>query len=212
LQPKQPDRTILTSTDEHQSGSTQRAPVVTSGGSLQVSSTGIEGAVLIDPLRRSDDRGYFARAWCSREFAAHGIKFDPVQANTGFNKLKGTLRGMHLQVTPALEAKLVNCTRGSIFDVVLDVRLQSPTYLQWYGVELSSENRRLLYIPEGCAHGYQTLEDLTDVYYLASQYYTPSAARGLRFDDPAFGIKWPLTPTLISDQDRSWPMLNETSL
>jgi len=145
------------------------------------------------------------RAWCAREFAEQGINFAPVQANMGFSLRKGTLRGMHYQIEPALEAKLVRCTRGSMFDVVLDLRHESPNYSKWFGVELSAENGRMLYLPEGCAHGYQTLEDNTEMHYMASTVYTPSAARGARFDDPAFQIQWPLAVTAISEQDRSWP-------
>ena len=148
------------------------------------------------------------RAWCEREFAEQGINFSPEQANMGFSLSKGTLRGMHYQVEPALEAKLVRCTRGSMFDVVLDVRHGSPTYNEWFGVELSAENGRMLYLPEGCAHGYQTLEDNTEMHYMASAVYTPSAARGARFDDPAFQIQWPLPVTAISEQDRNWPLVH----
>ena len=118
---------------------------------------------------------------------------------------------MHFQVSPALEAKLVRCTRGSLFDVVVDLRKNSPTRYKWYGVELRADNYKMLYIPEGCAHGYQTLEDDTDLYYMTSQYFTPSAAKGVRFDDPAFGIVWPLAPTAISEQDRNWPLIGEGS-
>ena len=167
--------------------------------------------MLIVPIRREDGRGYFARAWCIREFAEHGIHFAPVQANTSLNLKKGTVRGMHLQVEPALEAKLIHCARGAIFDVVLDLRPESSSYGAWYGAEVSFENNRLLYIPEHCAHGYQTLEDTTEVCYFTSQYYTPSAERGVRFDDPAFGIQWPLAPTAMSEQDRNWPLVSERS-
>lgn len=177
------------------------------GSSLNFKSTDIASAVLIDPVLRQDHRGYFARAWCLREFGEHGIKFVPVQANIGSSVRKGTLRGMHFQEEPALEAKLVSCTRGAIFDVVVDLRPESPTYLKWYGIELRAEDHRMMYIPERCAHGYQTLEDGTEMFYLTSQFYVPSAARGVRFDDPAFGIRWPLPPTALSDQDLNWPLL-----
>jgi dTDP-4-dehydrorhamnose 3,5-epimerase len=169
--------------------------------------TGIAGAMLIGPEPHQDSRGRFMRAWCSREFSAHGIEFMPVQANLGFSISKGTVRGMHFQEVPAVEAKLVRCTRGSIFDVVLDLRPQSPTHHQWYGVELSAVNGRLLYVPEGCAHGYQTLEDDTEMYYMTSAFYTPAAVRGVRFDDPAFGVRWPLVPTTVSEQDHNWPLI-----
>jgi len=165
------------------------------------------GAKVIDPTPHSDDRGQFMRAWCTREFAEHDIEFLPVQANMGFSRQKGTIRGMHFQEAPALEAKLVRCTRGSFFDVALDLRPRSSSYGRWYGVVLSADNGRMLFVPEGCAHGYQTLEEETEMYYMTSAFYTPHAARGVRFDDPAFQIKWPLTTTVVSEQDRNWPLL-----
>jgi len=168
--------------------------------------TGIEGARVIDPSPHHDDRGRFLRAWCAREFAEHAVNFLPVQANLGFSKTRGTVRGMHFQEAPATEAKLVRCTKGAIFDVVVDLRPGSLSYGKWYGVELSAENCRMLYVPENCAHGYQTLEDCTEMYYMTSGFYTPNAARGVRFDDPEFGIRWPLDATVISEQDRSWPL------
>lgn len=149
------------------------------------------------------------RAWCAREFEENGIAFLPLQANMGFSQRKGTVRGMHFQDAPALEAKLVRCTRGAIFDVVIDLRPGSPSYGRWYGAELSDENGRMLYVPERCAHGYQTLVDCTEMYYMTSQLYTPGATRGLRFDDPAFAIQWPLVPTVISEQDRNWPLIRD---
>lgn len=167
----------------------------------------IAGAWVMDPSPHEDDRGRFFRAWCSREFADHGIIFLPVQANIGFSVRKGTVRGMHFQAAPAVEAKLVRCTRGAIFDVALDLRVDSPSYGKWYGAELSAENGRMLYVPERCAHGYQTLEDRTEMYYMTSQFYTPSAVRGARFDDPAFNIQWPIVPTVVSEQDRNWPLV-----
>ena len=179
--------------------------------SLRFTPTSVVGAVLVDPILHEDDRGHFSRAWCISEFAEKGINFVPVQANTGFSLRRGTLRGVHFQLEPALEAKLVRCTRGVLFDVVLDLRPQSPSYRKWYSVELRAENYQMLYIPEGCGHGYQTLEDDTDMFYLTSQYYTPSAARGVRFDDLTFAIKWPLVPTVISEQDRNWPPVSEVS-
>ena len=171
--------------------------------------TRVVGARLIDPTPHADERGRFLRAWCSREFAEHGIEFLPAQANMGLSTLKGTIRGMHLQTAPALEAKLIRCTRGSMFDVVLDLRPNSASYGKWHGEELSAENGRMLYVPEQCAHGYQTLEDNTEMYYLTSQFYTPGAASGVRFDDPAFGIEWPLAATAISEQDRNWPLVRQ---
>jgi len=168
--------------------------------------TGIPGAWVIKPSYHEDERGRFFRAWCSREFEEHGIRFTPLQANLGFSIRKGTVRGMHFQIKPALEAKLVRCTRGAMFDVALDLRPESPTYGKWYGTELTADNSRMLYVPEGCGHGYQTLEDDTEMYYMTSQFYTPNAARGARFNDPVFAIQWPLAPTVVSDQDRNWPL------
>jgi dTDP-4-dehydrorhamnose 3,5-epimerase len=171
--------------------------------------TDLVGAWVIDPDPIEDDRGRFMRAWCAREFAKHGLAFLPVQANMGFSGRKGTVRGMHFQEAPALEAKLVRCTRGAIFDVALDLRPESPTYNKWYGIELSAENGRMLYVPEYCAHGYQTLEENTEMYYMASEFYTPSAARGVRYNDPTFRIQWPLAVTAVSEQDRNWPLIKQ---
>jgi dTDP-4-dehydrorhamnose 3,5-epimerase len=173
---------------------------------MQFMGTTVVSAMVIDPSPHSDTRGRFMRAWCVREFAEHGIEFEPVQANLGFSAARGTVRGMHFQVAPASEAKLVRCTRGAIFDVVLDLRPESASFGTWHGVELSSENGRMLYLPPGCAHGYQTLEVGTEMHYMTSAFYTPGAVRGLRFDDPAFGIDWPLAVTEMSEQDRNWPL------
>lgn len=183
------------------------------GGCMRFKETDLVGAWLIDPNPHEDDRGRFMRAWCAQEFAEHGLNFSPVQANMGFSVRKGTVRGMHFQEAPALEAKLVRCTRGTIFDVVLDLRPESPSYDEWYGLQLSAENGRMLYVPEHCAHGYQTLEDDTEIYYMASEFYTPNSVRGVRFDDPAFSIQWPLVVTVVSEQDRNWPLVKrlETS-
>jgi dTDP-4-dehydrorhamnose 3,5-epimerase len=174
---------------------------------MRFSETPIPGAWQIDPTPHGDERGRFLRAWCSREFKEHGLEFLPVQANMGLSVRKGTIRGMHFQVAPALEAKLIRCTRGRMFDVVLDLRPDSVSYGKWHGVELSAENGRMLYVPEQCAHGYQTLENNTEMYYMTSQFYTPSAASGVRFDDPAFGIAWPMVPVVVSEQDRNWPLV-----
>jgi dTDP-4-dehydrorhamnose 3,5-epimerase len=169
--------------------------------------TKIPGAWVIDPDPRQDERGRFLRAWCAREFSERGLEFSPVQGNLGHSINKGTLRGMHFQKAPALEAKLIRCTRGAMFDVVLDLRPGSSTYREWHGLELTAENARMLYVPEHCAHGYQTLQPNTEMYYLTSAFYAPDAATGVRFDDPAFAIQWPLTPTVISQQDRNWPLV-----
>jgi dTDP-4-dehydrorhamnose 3,5-epimerase len=174
---------------------------------MQFTETAVAGVWVIDPDFHEDDRGRFFRAWCLREFAEHGIDFVPVQANMGFSLRKGTVRGMHFQVKPAVEAKLIRCTRGAMFDVALDMRSDSPTYGKWFGTELSAQNGRMLYVPEQCAHGYQSLEDQTEMYYLTSQFYAPDAACGARFDDPAFGIQWPLGPSAVSVQDRNWPFV-----
>lgn len=165
----------------------------------------IAGAMVVDPNPHADERGRFMRAWCLREFADHGLNFVPLQANMAFSVRKGTVRGMHFQLAPAVEAKLVRCTKGAMFDVALDLRPESRSFGKWYGVRLSADNGRMLYVPERCAHGYQTLEDSTEMYYMTSAFYTPSAVCGVRFDDPVFEIEWPLVPTVISEQDRKWP-------
>jgi dTDP-4-dehydrorhamnose 3,5-epimerase len=169
----------------------------------------VDGAWIIDPNPHQDDRGRFMRAWCAREFTDHGISFTPVQANMGLSLHEGTIRGMHFQEAPALEAKLMRCTRGKIYDVLLDLRPHSASRGKWYGAELSAENGRMLYIPEHCAHGYQTLVEDTEIYYLTSEFYSPGSARGVRFDDPAFGILWPRAATVVSEQDRNWPLMEK---
>lgn len=170
----------------------------------------IEGARIIDPTPYEDVRGRFMRAWCVREFAEHGLEFLPLQSNMGFSTQAGTIRGMHLQIAPALEAKLVRCTSGSVFDVMVDLRRESSSYGRWYGAELSADNGRMLYVPEHCAHGFQALEDCSEIYYLTSAMYAPDAVRGVRFNDPAFGISWPLAVSVISDQDRNWPLFTRS--
>ncbi len=174
---------------------------------MHFTNTQVEGAWIVDPDPRHDERGRFMRAWCGREFEEHGIHFLPVQANMQFNPRKGTLRGLHLQTAPALEAKLVRCTRGAVFDVVVDLRPDSASFGRWCGVELTPENGRMLYIPEQCAHGFQSIEDNSEVMYLTSAFYAPESCRGARFDDPAFGIRWPMPVSAISEQDRSWPLM-----
>ena len=169
--------------------------------------TDIVGIWIIDPSPKEDHRGRFMRAWCAKEFSQHDIEFSPLQANLGFSRTKGTIRGMHYQVAPAVEAKLIRCVRGAMFDVALDLRPESPTFGKWYGTVLSAENGRMMYVPEHCAHGCQSLEDETEMHYMTSAFYNPGAVRGARFDDPAFGIKWPLLATVISEQDLSWPLL-----
>ena len=165
----------------------------------------VEGARVVEPQRHDDPRGFFARTWCRREFAEQGLETRLEQCNTSWNLRKGTLRGMHFQADPFGEAKLVRCTRGAMLDVVLDLRPSSPTYLRHAAVTLTWENRLALYIPEGCAHGFQALEDGTEVFYQMSAAYEPGAGRGVRWDDPAFGIEWPLHPPILSERDASWP-------
>ncbi len=167
--------------------------------------TPIAGAWLIDLDRIQDDRGYFARAWCKNELASHGLNAELSQANVGYSKLRGTIRGMHFQLEPMAEVKLVRCTRGAIYDVVVDLRPDSPTFCQWYAHELTAENSTMLYIPEGCAHGCQALADGSEFFYFASRPFSRELSRGVRYDDPAFNISWPLAITEISVADRSWP-------
>lgn len=174
-------------------------------------STRLGGVLEIDVEPRADDRGFLARTWCVDEFAANGIPNTMVQASTILTHRRGTLRGLHYQIAPHAEDKLVRCTLGAAYVVVVDLRPESPTWRQWIGVELSSANRRELFVPRGCAQGYQTLVDGTEMYYLMSTRYVPEAARGVRFDDPAFGIVWPLEVAAISDRDQSWADYDEPS-
>ena len=166
--------------------------------------TGLKGAWIIDLQRIDDERGFFARSFCREDFSARGLKADVAQCNISYNKLKGTLRGMHYQQKPKEEAKLVRCTRGKIFDVIIDLRPSSSTYCRWKGVELSEESCRALYIPEGFAHGFQTLEDNSEVYYQMYEFFAPECANGTRWDDPTFCIRWPLANPIISTKDRSY--------
>lgn len=159
--------------------------------------------VSIDP--HCDERGFFARSWCQKEFEAFGLNSRLVQCNISFNALRGTMRGIHFQEVPHAEAKLIRCTRGAIYDVVVDVRPFSPTYKQWMAVTLSAAGREMLYVPENCAHGFLTLEDNTEVFYQMSEFYAPEAARGVRWNDPAFGIAWPEKVEVISSRDASYP-------
>lgn len=167
--------------------------------------TKLAGAYVVDLEPRLDDRGFFARSWCQREFAQHGLNPALVQCNVSYNKLAGTLRGMHFQVAPHAEVKLVRCTRGAIYDVMLDLRPGSPTFKQHVGFELTADNRRALYVPEGFGHGYLTLTNDTDVFYQVTAFYAPDAASGVRWNDPAFGIVWPADVRLISERDAQYP-------
>jgi dTDP-4-dehydrorhamnose 3,5-epimerase len=170
--------------------------------------TSVEGAFLIEPELNEDERGFFARTFDPEEFEAHGLDARVCQCSISYSANAGTLRGLHYQAQPYGEAKLVRCTRGAIFDVAVDVRHGSPTRLRWHGVELSADNRRALFVPQGCAHGFQTLVDEAEVHYQISTPYVPDAARGVRWDDPAFGIDWPAPPRAgrtMSPRDASYP-------
>jgi dTDP-4-dehydrorhamnose 3,5-epimerase len=173
---------------------------------MKFTETALRGAFIIEPERIEDERGFFSRTWCRLEFERYGLNCHLVQCNISFNKRKNTLRGMHYQVAPYEETKLVRCTRGSIFDVIIDLRTDSPTYKRYMHVCLTAENRLMLYIPAGFAHGFQTLEDDSEVFYQMSEFYYPEAARGIRWNDPAFGIMWPdAQDRILSERDRSWP-------
>lgn len=169
--------------------------------------TRLAGAFLIDLEPRPDERGWFARVWCARELAEHGLETRVAQASVSVSARRGTLRGMHYQIAPHEEVKIVRCTRGAIYDVIVDVRPESPTYLAHVGVELSAANRRQLYIPRGLAHGFQTLADDTEVSYQMSEFYAPDAQRGFRWDDPAVGIAWPVPDPILNERDRGYPDL-----
>ena len=171
--------------------------------------TRLQGAFLIDLERREDERGFFARAFCQNEFTAHGLKPIIAQANIGFNRRKGTIRGMHFQFPPAAETKLVRCSRGAILDIIVDLRPESPTYLQHIEVELTADNHRGILVPERFAHGYQALEDNTETTYHVGEFYTPGSEGGLRYDDPGLKLTWPLPVTVISDKDLQWRPLAE---
>ncbi len=171
---------------------------------MQFTETELAGAYVIDLEQHSDDRGFFARTFCMNEFADHGLKPTIAQCNLSYNHRAGTMRGMHYQLAPAAETKLVRCIRGAIHDVIIDLRPESPTYLQHIGVELSDENRKALYVPELFAHGYQALTDGAEVMYQVTEFYTPGMERGIRYDDARFGIEWPMEVTVISDKDATW--------
>lgn len=166
--------------------------------------TKLKGAFIIDVEPHEDERGFFARSWCEEEFKQHGLNPRLVQCNVSYNKKRGTLRGMHYQVAPFAEAKVVRCTMGSIYDVIIDLRFDSLTFKQWVSVELTAENHSALYVPEGFAHGFQTLTDKAEVLYQMTEFYHLEYAHGVRWDDPAFGIKWPSRPSIISRQDNEY--------
>jgi len=165
----------------------------------------LKGAFIITPDLLEDERGFFARTFCMREFEEHDLNSGLVQCNISFNKKKGTLRGMHYQADPHAEVKLVRCTSGAICDIIIDLRAESPTFKQWFAAELSEKNHQMLYVPEGFAHGYQTLEEQSEVFYQVSAFYNPASERGVRWNDPAFGIKWPLPAGVVSKKDESYP-------
>jgi len=170
--------------------------------------TKLKGAYIVDIEPHEDERGFFARSWCAEEFEKHGLNPHLAQCNISFNKKRSTLRGMHYQVAPFAEAKLVRCTMGTIYDVIIDLRQDSPTFKEWYSVELTAENRRALYIPEGLAHGFQTLMDDTEVFYQMSEFYHPECARGVRWDDPEFDVAWPVKAVVISEKDLHYEFFN----
>jgi dTDP-4-dehydrorhamnose 3,5-epimerase len=174
---------------------------------MRLNPTPVEGAWLLDLDRRGDERGFFARLFCEREFAAAGLESRFVQVNNSLTARRGTLRGLHYQLPPAAEVKVVRCVRGALFDVVADLRPDSPSYGRWFGAELTAENRSMMYVPRGCAHGFITLDDDTETLYLVSAPYTPELERGVRFDDPWLDVVWPADPIELSAKDRSWPDL-----
>ena len=170
--------------------------------------TPFKGAFVLELERSEDERGFFARIWCKNEFESHGLNSHLSQCSISFNKKKGTLRGMHYQVKPYEEAKLVMCTAGAIYDVIIDLRESSSTFKKWFSVELTSQNHRMLYVPEGLAHGFFTLEDNSEVFYLISEFYHPECANGVRWDDPAFNITWPAGKKIISPKDLKYPVFH----
>jgi dTDP-4-dehydrorhamnose 3,5-epimerase len=167
--------------------------------------TSLKGSFVIDLEKRLDQRGYFARTYCEREFDTHELNSRFVQCNISFNRVKGTLRGMHFQSPPHEEAKLIRCTRGAIYDAIVDLRPESATFKRYFSAVLSAENGKMLYVPQGFAHGFQTLEDNTEVFYQMSQFYAPEHARGVRWNDPAFGIEWPAGEQILLERDQSYP-------
>jgi dTDP-4-dehydrorhamnose 3,5-epimerase len=170
--------------------------------------TPLPGAFLIDLDEKADERGFFARAFCEREFDEHGLATHICQANNSLSIRKGTLRGMHYQLAPKAETKVVRCLRGALYDVILDLRESSSTFGQSYGAELSADNRRMMYVPKGFAHGFITLVDNTEALYLVDEFYSPENERGVRYDDPKFSIKWPAKPTVLSEKDKAYPDFN----
>lgn len=173
------------------------------------SKTKLEGALIIKIDKKKDERGFFARTWDSKKFKEFGLNFKFVQNSISFTKKKGTIRGMHYQIAPHTETKIVRCTQGKILDIIIDLRLKSPTFKKWISVELSSKNYKMIYIPKGFAHGFQTLEDNSEVIYQISEFFMPKYAKGIRWNDPMFKIKWPLKPTIISKKDKDYQFFDE---
>ncbi|MDX2249320.1 MAG: dTDP-4-dehydrorhamnose 3,5-epimerase [Bacteroidia bacterium] len=176
---------------------------------MKFTETKLKGAFIVEPTPFQDDRGMFARFYCQREFEEHGLNPAVVNTNVSRSRYKGTLRGMHFQRSPWAECKLVRCTRGALLDVIIDLRPDSPTFKEWIGVELTADNYKMLFVPEGFAHGFMTLVDDTEATYQVSQFYAPKFEGGLKYNDPAFGIEWPMEPTVISDKDARWPDFSE---
>lgn len=177
---------------------------------MMYSESSLPGVYVIEMQPFEDARGSFSRVFCAREMREQGLSFDLAQINTAFNRKAGTIRGLHYQYQPHAEIKIVSCISGGVFDVAVDIRPDSPSYLKWFGTELTAGNQRLLYIPAGFAHGYQALTDDAKLIYLVSEFYTPTAEGGLRFDDPAIGIDWPLEVSAVSEKDASWPLIIDT--
>lgn len=171
---------------------------------MKFTETKLAGAYIIDLNKIEDDRGFFARTFCTQELEDHNLIPEVKQANMSWNEKSGTMRGMHYQVDPYQETKLVRCVRGALYDVIIDLRADSPTYGEWIGVELTADNRRALFVPRDFAHGFVTLEDNTDAFYMVSQSYVPNAESGIRWNDPKFAIDWPIQPSLVSDKDANW--------
>ncbi len=178
---------------------------------MKFTKTNLAGAFLIELEEQSDSRGFFARTYCREEFEQAGLNPEIAQCSTSFNLKAGTLRGMHYQIEPHAECKLIRCTRGAVFDVLVDLRPDSPSYRHWYGTELTAENNRLLYAPQGLAHGFLTLEDFSEVFYQISVPYNEQASRGVRYDDPVFGILWPRPIEIVSDKDKQWKLVTPGS-
>jgi dTDP-4-dehydrorhamnose 3,5-epimerase len=176
---------------------------------LKFSETILPGAFVIEMEPHRDERGYFARTWCKEEFEAHNLNARLAQASTSFNRKRGTLRGLHYQAEPYAETKLIRCTRGAVYDLIVDIRPDSATFKQWLAVELTASNLRMLYVPEGFAHGFQTLEDDTELFYQISEFYHPECSRGIAFDDPAFDFRWPIKERIMSERDRNFPAFKE---